>query len=92
MGVVVPMLLQLPITVDGVVVEPAVLDQPLPLIPAWWDVLASVLIQVLPIVGCPVPTGLQIGGEGLLLVVLHPVGGAAVVVVSVHMVVVHIEA
>jgi hypothetical protein len=51
-----------------------------PLVPAWWDMLASVLVQVLPIVGCPVPTGLQVGGEGPLLVILHPVGGAAVVV------------
>ena len=66
------MLLQLPIVVDGVVVEPAVLDKPLPLIPAWWDVLTSLLVQILPIVGCLVPTGLQVGGEGPLLVVLDP--------------------
>ena len=47
-----------------------------PLVPAWRVMLASVLVQVLPIVGCLVATGLQVGGEGPLLVVLHPVGGA----------------
>ena len=50
------------------------------LVPAWWDMLAIVLVQQLPIVDCPVPTGLQVGGEGPLPVVLHPVGEAAVVV------------
>ena len=41
------MILQLPIAVDGVVVEPAVLDKPLPLVPARRYVVASVFIQVL---------------------------------------------
>ena len=70
------------------VVEPAVLDEPVPLIPAWRDVLAIVLVQELPIVGCP----LQVGDEGHILVVLHPVEGAAVFVDSLLMVVVYLKA
>ena len=52
----------------------------------------SLPVPELTIVVSPVLTSLQVGGEGFLLVILHPVGGAAVIVVGVHVVVVHVQA
>ena len=49
-------------------------------------------VEVLAKVGRGVARGLEVGGECLVLVVLDPVTGAAVLVVGVDIVVVHIQA
>ena len=48
-------------------------------------------VEVLAKVGGGVARGLEVRGEGLVLVVLDPVAGAAVLVVGVYVVVVDIQ-
>ena len=90
-GVVVSVAAPRPVHVEAVVVVGAVLDEAVPLVPARRHALPVVLVEILPEVGGGVAALLQVGGEGSLLVVLHPGRGAAVVVVGEHVVVVRVE-
>ena len=49
-GIVIAIVLLFPIMVEGVVIELAILPQPIPLIPAWWNPVAIVLVQVFSII------------------------------------------
>ena len=70
--VIVPVVLHTAVVVEGVVVVPGVLDQSQPLTPAWRDVGAVILVEVFAHVSSQVSTGLEVGGEGSLLVPLLP--------------------
>ena len=89
--VVVLVVLQTAVVVEGVVVVPGVLDQPQPVAPAWRDVSSVVLVEVFAQVGSQVAAGLEVSGEGSLLVTLPPAGGAAVLVIGEHVMVVHVQ-
>ena len=80
-----------PIIVQSVVIESTVLHQPIPLVPAWRHSVAIILVEIFAKVGCGVATLLEVSGKRSLLVVFNPVGGAAVVIVGEHMVIVNIE-
>ena len=79
------------VVVEGVVVVPGVLDQPQPVAPAWRDVSSVVLVEVFTQVGSQVAAGLEVSGEGSLLVTLPPAGGAAVLVIGEHVMVVDLQ-
>ena len=79
------------VVVEGVVVVPGVLDQSQPLTPAWRDVGAVILVEVFAHVSSQVSAGLEVGGEGSLLVPLLP-AGAAVLVIGEHVMVVNVKA
>ena len=79
------------VVVEGVVVVPGVLDQSQPLTPAWRDVGAVILVEVFAHVSSQVSAGLEVGGEGSLLVPLLPAAGAAVLVIGEHVMVVNVE-
>ena len=89
--VVILVLLQPTVVVEGVVVVPGVPDEAEPLTPARRDVTSVILVEVLPQVGGEVAAGLEVGGEGPLLMPRLPAGGAAVLVVGEHMVVVYVQ-
>ena len=55
-GIVIAIVLLFPIMVEGVVIELAILHQPVPLIPAWWNPVAIILVQVFSIICGLVPT------------------------------------
>ena len=79
------------VVVESVVVVPGVLDQAQPVAPAWRDVSSVVLVEVFAQVGSQVAAGLEVSGEGSLLVTLPPAAGAAVLVVGEDMVVVDVQ-
>ena len=79
------------VVVEGVVVVPGVLDQPHPVTPAGRNVSAVILVEVFPQVGGQVAAGLEVSGKSSLLVTLAPAGGAAVLVIGEHMVVVDVQ-
>ena len=85
------MVLLHPIVVNGVIVEPAVPDEPKPHIPTRGYLVPTVLVEILPKVSSLVSTLVKVSGEGPLLMVLHPVGRAAVVVVGEDVVVMHVQ-
>ena len=90
-GVIKPMELLNTIVIESVVVKLTVLHQPVPFIPPRRNVLAIILVEILAKVCSGVPTLMQVGGEGSLLVVLPPECGAAVVTVCEDIVIVNIE-
>ena len=53
--------------------------------------VSRISVEILAKVGSLVSRGLEVGGEGLVLVVLDPVVGAAVLIVGEDIVVVDIE-
>ena len=89
--VIIPVVLHTAVVVEGVVVVPGVLDQSQPLTPAWRDVGAVILVEVFAHVSSQVSAGLEVGGEGSLLVPLLPAAGAAVLVIGEHVMVVNVE-
>ena len=89
--VIIPVVLHTAVVVEGVVVVAGVLDQSQPLTPAWRDVGAVILVEVFAHVSSQVSAGLEVGGEGSLLVHLLPAAGAAVLVIGEHVMVVNVE-
>ena len=60
------------IVIKSVVIKLTILHQPVPLLPARRNVLAIILVEILAKVCSCVPTLMQVGGEGSLLMVLYP--------------------
>ena len=89
--VVILVMLHAAVVVESVVVVPGVLDQSQPVAPAGRDVSAVILVEVFPQVGSQVAAGLEVSGKGSPLVTLAPAGGAAVLVVGEHVVVVDVQ-
>ena len=80
------------IIVESIVVELTVFNQAMPLIPPRWYSVTIILVQVLPIVSCPVATLMQVHSQASFLMVRDPGCGAAVVIVGKNMMVVDIQA
>ena len=89
--VVIPVMLQVSVVVEGVVVVPGVPHQSQPLGPAWRDVPPVILVEVLAHVGRQVAAGLEVRGEGPLLMALLPAERTAVLIVGEDLVVVYVE-
>ena len=89
--VVVSVFYDFAVKVETVVVEASVADKCHPLVPAGRNVVAVVLVQVLAKVPRPVPSSGEVRSEGTVLVLRPPVPRAAVLVVSVDVVVVNVE-
>ena len=89
--VIILVMLHAAVVVESVVVVPRVLDQPQPVTPAGRDVSSVILVEIFPHVGGQVAAGLKVSGKGSFLVTLTPAGGAAVLVIGEHVVVVDVQ-
>ena len=92
LGVVKPMELLNTIIVESVVVELTILNQPIPLIPPRWNMMAIILVQIFSKVCRIVSTLLEVGCKGPLLMIINPECGAAIVVVGEDVMIVDIQA
>ena len=89
--VVILVMLHAAVVVEGVVVVAGVLDQPQPVTPARRDVSSVILVEVFPQVGSQVAARLEVSGKCSPFVTLPPAGGAAVLVIGEHVMVVDVQ-